>query len=70
MRDGGWHGGGKEDLCQGVTRAKLGRERKETSGQASSLGRDVEDADTTWALFQDGSVLSSQRLMRFLVAGC
>lgn len=59
MRDGGWHGGGKEDLCQGVTRAKLGGEWKETSGQASSLGRDVEDADATWALFQDGSVLSS-----------
>ena len=25
VRDGGWHGGGKENLCQGAARAKLGR---------------------------------------------
>ena len=37
----------------------------ESSRHARSLGRDADDADTTWALHEDGSVFSSQQLMRF-----
>lgn len=38
---------------------------EEPSRQTSSLGRDADDADTIWAL-QNGSLFSSQQIMRFL----
>ena len=40
---------------------------RESSRHARSLGRDADDADTTWALPGGGSVFSFQQLMRFPV---
>lgn len=64
---GGWYGGETEALCQGTVRAELGGEWEGSVRQASSLGRDVDDVDTIWALLQSGSLFSSHLLMRFLV---
>lgn len=56
----GWEGGAGPRSSQG----KAGR----TVGGAiqASLGREAEDADTIWALPQNGSMFVSQQLMRFL----
>lgn len=66
---GGWYGGETEAPCQGAVRAELGGEWEGSVRQASSLGRDADDADTIWALLQSGSLFSSHLLMRFLVVG-